>query len=405
MSEHVQETRRELNLGRVQNGALLVGGVLLLIALGMMFAAPGLQQTMLQSYLWAWVFWGGLTFGCFVMTLLHHSLKGSWGTSVLRIWEAGGGATSLITYLVLFIPILIAMFSGTDILYKWADPIQRVRDEVIAARQPLLNPTAVLLVTLIVFGIWTWLAAKLRRSTLRQDETLDAMEEKRRFSWGPVGIIIFVLSSTLAFTLWVMSLDTHWSSTMYGPWFIVSQAFAALCLAVFIVCRFSGWRPYADVMSPQLTKDLGNMMLALTMFFTYVSFSQYLIIWSGNIPEYTSYYRTRAEGGWIWIGLSMVALQFFIPFLLLINPSTKRDPSKLMMVAAWIFVVRIIDSYWIVLPAFSNRHTPMPLITDAIAFLALGGIWFAVFGSQVRKAPLLPVYDQRLKEAVHSHHA
>jgi hypothetical protein len=99
----------------------------------------------------------------------------------------------------------------------------------------------------------------------------------------------------------------------------------------------------------------------------------------------------------------MVAIQFFIPFLMLINSTTKRYPNKLMIVAAWIFVVRIIDSYWIVLPAFPNRATPMPALTDALAFLGLGAIWFAVFASQIKKAPLLPVYDQRLKEAIHTH--
>ena len=156
-------------------------------------------------------------------------------------------------------------------------------------------------------------------------------------------------------------------------------------------------------MSPKLTLDLGNMMLTLTLFFSYLSFSQYLIIWSGNVPETASYYHTRAQGGWIWIGLSMVALQFFIPFLMLINPITKRYPNKLMVVAAWIFIVRIIDSYWIVLPAFPNRVTPTPMLTDLLAFATLGAIWFAVFAGQIKKAPLLPVYDQRLKEALHSH--
>jgi len=406
MSE-THEAQREFNPGRIAPAMYLVGAVLTLFAWFTIFSGNGdTQRDMIQSYLWAWVFWGGLTFGCFAMTLLHHSLKGAWGTSVMRIWEAGGGGASLATFAVMFIPIIVkGMMSGTDVIYKWAVPENRVTDHILAARQPLLNPTGVILVTVIVFVTWIFYSLWLRNSTLAQDKTLDPIEEKKRFTRGPVGLVMFFLTAMVAFTVWVMSVDTHWSSTMYAPWFVAGEAFAALCLAVFIVCKYCDRAPYNEIMSPKLTLDLGNMMLALTLFFSYLSFSQYLIIWSGNIPEYAQYYHTRAQGGWIWIGLSMVAIQFFIPFLMLINPTTKRYPKKLMFVAAWIFIVRIIDSYWVVLPAFPNRATPMPLWQDAIAFLGLGAIWFAMFATQIKKAPLLPVYDQRLKEALHHSHA
>jgi hypothetical protein len=399
-------SRKEFSPGRMQQSMFVVGVVLLLFVLWQIFGGDEVtKRNALQSYLWAWVFWGGLTFGCFAMTLLHHSLKGAWGTSVMRIWEAGGGPAALTTFGVLFFPLIYAMHSGTAIIYAWADPAIRTTDQVLIARQPLMNPLMVTLVTVGIFVLWVGYSLMLRNSTLRQDESLDSKEEKKRFTRGPVGLVMYFLSATVAFTIWVMSVDTHWSSTMYAPWFVVGQAFAALCFGVFLVCRFSDRAPYSEIMSPKLTLDLGNMMLALTLFFSYLSFSQYLIIWSGNIPEYTSYYHTRAQGGWIWIGLSMVALQFFIPFLMLINPTTKRYPNKLMVVAAWIFIVRIIDSFWIVLPAFPNRETPMPLATDATAFIALGAIWLAVFANQTKKASLLPVYDQRLKEALHHSHA
>jgi len=403
--QHVD--RKEFQPGRMNWAMLVVGVVLLIFEFTQVFSGDStVAQHAIQSYMWAWVFWGGLTFGCFALTLLHHSLKGAWGTSVMRIWEAGGGPVSLLVFALMFIPLMIkGMFSGSDILYKWAVDTNRTTDPILAARQPLLNPTGVLLVTIIVFALWIGWAAACRKSTIRQDSSLDPSEEKRRFTLGPTGLVMFFLSATVAFTVWVMSVDTHWSSTMYAPWFVAGEAFAALCLGVFLVCKYSDRAPYNEIMSPKLTLDLGNMMLALTLFFSYLSFSQYLIIWSGNIPEYAAYYHTRAQGGWIWIGLSMVALQFFISFLMLINPTTKLYPNKLMVVAAWIFIVRIIDSYWIVLPAFPNRVTPMPVSTDVIAFLGLGAIWFATFAFQIQKAPLLPVYDQRLKEALHHSHA
>ena len=404
MSEpHV--TRKEFDPGRMQWGMLLIGAILVILALVPVFGSDAIaKRDALQSYLWGWEFWGGLTFGCFAMTLLHHSLKGAWGTSAMRIWEAGGGPVSLVWFLVMFAPIMFwGMLSDSSILYGWADSKIRAADELWQHRQALTSPTGAMVVTLLVMLFWVWLASKCRTSTIRQDSSLDPMEEKKRFTYGPVGLVFFILSGTVAFTVWIMSLDRTWSSTMYAPVFIVGHAFAALCLGVFIVCKYSDRAPYNEIMSPKLTLDLGNMMLALTMFFTYLAFSQYLIIWNGNIPETAAYYHTRAQGGWIWIGLSMVAIQFFIPFLMLINPTTKRYPNKLMFVAAWIFIVRIIDSYWIVLPAFPNRTTPAPALTDVLAFLGLGAIWFFVFATQIKKASLLPVYDQRLKEAVHSH--
>lgn len=402
MSE-MRESRKELELGKIGPVALLLGGIALVICWGLMIFAPEWRRSLMQSYLWAWVFWGGLTMGCFGVTLLHHALKAAWGTAVMRIYEAGGGGRTLIGMAILFIPVLIAMLSGTDILYRWADPSIVAHDGILKWKSSFLEPIRIVIGTLVLFGVWYFFSSYLRRSTLKQDETLNENEAQKRSNLSAPGLVMFVLTCTFAYTAWVMSLDPHWMSQMYPVWMIIGQVLAALGLGTFIVCRNADKLPYSEVVSPKLTRDLGNIMLAFTMFFSYVAFSQYMIIWSGNLPEFTQYYRTRTDGGWSWIAVSMIFLQFFIPFLLLLNPVNKRRPRNLMMIAAWIFLIRIVDSYWIVLPAFDNRVTPMPTVFDLLAFIALGGMWFAMFAGQIRRAPLLPLYDQRLKEALQPH--
>jgi hypothetical protein len=190
---------------------------------------------------------------------------------------------------------------------------------------------------------------------------------------------------------------------MYGAWYVVGQGLFALAFAVFIATRFANRKPYSDVIYPASCLDLGNMLLATTIFWTYLGFTQFLIIWSGNIPEYTQFYMTRARDQFGLIGLAVIPLQFFIPFMVLLSPRVKTTPRLLSNIAIWIMCARIIDNYWVVMPAFPNRSGPAPVFSDLIAIVAFAGIWFGAFGLRVRKANLMPSFDHRLREAAHSH--
>lgn len=395
MSESTET--RELRLDKVGSPALLVGVIALVACLIGFFIQ---REQVLQSYLFGWVFWIGMSIGALALTLLHHTVRGSWGTALLRMAEAGGSGVNFLVFGVLFVPIAL----GAHDLYHWTHAEAVASDPILQHKAPYLNMTAWIIRAVVFFVMWAWLAWGLRQSSLRDEKLGDGKETARRTNWSAPAIVFLVLTLTFAITDWVMSVDPHWYSTILPVWFLVSQGLAVIALGSYVVCRYAKFAPFKDIISPSLTRDLGNMMLALTMFWSYVAVSQYLIIWSGNLPEFTTYYVARGNGGWEWIGNFLILGAFFVPFLLLLSPTTKAKPDRLARVALWIFVVRIVDTYWNVLPVFSNRATPMITIWDVLAFVGLGGVWLFVFANQVRQAPLLPSYDQRLKEMAHDAH-
>lgn len=395
MSESTEA--RELRLDKVGSPALLVGVIALIACVIGFFTS---REQVLQSYLFGWVFWIGMSIGALALTLLHHTVRGSWGTALLRMAEAGGSGVNFLVFGLLFIPIAL----GAHDLYHWTHAEAVASDPILQHKAPYLNMTAWVIRAVVFFAMWAWLAWGLRQSSLRDERLGEGKETARRTNWSAPAIVFLILTLTFAVTDWVMSVDPHWFSTILPVWFLVSQGLAVIALGTFVVCRYAKFAPFKDVMSPSLTRDLGNMMLALTMFWSYVAVSQYLIIWSGNLPEFTTYYVARGNGGWEWIGNFLIVGAFFAPFIYLLAPTNKARPEKLARVALWIFVVRIVDTYWNVLPVFSNRATPMVTIWDVLAFVGLGGVWLFVFAKQVRQAPLLPSYDQRLKEMAHDAH-
>lgn len=398
--------RREVNLGRWEMGAFLAGSILLLISFILLLGNdPKTKVPVAESYIWAFVFWGGLTLGCFGVNLLNHTVRGAWGTGIMRLLDAGGGPIAIGGMAALFIPIAYLFMSGTPVIYEWADPARVAADPILQHKWPYLNPWFVLIRAGAFFLIWFLLALFMRRSALRQDQSLDSQEARNRTNWAAPGMVMFFITCTFAFTDWIMSIDEHWFSTMYGPWLIIGNALAAFTLCTAIVCYNAKKEPYASIVTPNFTKDLGNLILANLLLWTYVSFSQYLIIWSGNIPEFTQYYVERANGGWMWIPVSMIFLHFLIPFVALLNPVNKRKTRNLMFIAIWIFLMRIVDTFWIVVGGFP-RDVAYPGLLDLMVFAAVGLIWLALFSTGIKRGSLLPVFDQRLKEAAaHDHHA
>lgn len=364
------------------------------------------DQIAAQAYLFGWFCFMALTLGFFGFTLLHHVVRGKWGLPVLRIFEAGASLWTFGFMAVLFLPILVPILTGQSPLYSWAHLERVASDPILHSKQEYLNAASVTIRFVCFFLLWIGLAHGLRKSTRRQDESGVFSEEQKRTNWAAPGLVAFFLSVTFAFTDWIMSLEPHWSSTMYGVWLAIGSALAALSLTVMIVTLSKDSAPYKGVVNSTLTKDLGNLMFALTMLWGYTSISQYLIIWSGNLPEYTSYFVNRSQGGWNAIGMALVLGQFFIPFMALITPRTKAVAKTLALVAGWILVMRLVDTYQLVMPAFqaSTRPNPMPHWQDFVGVIGLGGLWVYAFSQAVKGAPLLPKYDARLTEAdAHAH--
>jgi uncharacterized membrane protein YdcZ (DUF606 family) len=295
------------------------------------------------------------------------------------------------------------------IVYPWMSP--HANDPALTDKDWYLNPTFFLVRAAIYFLVWIFLAWFMQKSALKQEETKNFRLEEVRMSWAAPGFIAVFLTGTFAFIDWVMSMEPHWYSSMYPVISLVSCGVGALALIVLIICLNADKLPYASIMSQKLTNDMGNMLFTLTMLWGYTNVTQYIIMWNGNIPELASYFAHRQSNWWNFIGLSLIIGQFFIPFFALMAPRVKKTPARLAKIAAFMFVMHIVDVYQLVVPAVPFRpqdtrwtYSPVPMWTDVVAFITVGAVWVLVFSLQSRKAPLLPAYDNRLQEAIsHAH--
>src|SRR5262249_10629369 len=190
---------------------------------------------------------------------------------------------------------------------------------------------------------------------------------------------------------WAMSLEPHWFSTIYGMFFIVGQALAALAFAIVIVIRFSESAPLSAYVSADVLQDLGNLLLMFVMLWAYLAFSQYLIIWAGNLPEEIPWYLRRGSNGWQWVAAFIAIFHFAVPFLLLLGRRNKRNKVVLGGIAVGILVMRWVDVYWLVAPSFLPRVTLH--VFDVVLFLLIGAIWLYVFRRELRKRTLVPLGD------------
>lgn len=346
-----------------------------------------------HSYLLAYLFWVGMSLGCLAVVLLHHLVAGGWGFVIQRPLEAG--ARTLPAMAVLFLPVLI----GAHDLYEWTHAEVVTADEVLRHKSAYLNFPFFSARAVGYFALWLGLVWLVTRWSAEQDRTGHPIYTRRLQLLAGPGLVIYVLTMTFAAIDWAMSLEPHWFSTVYGLLFIVGQVLATLAFVTCVVVRLSKQKPLSDVVTPTHFHDLGNLLLAFVMLWAYISFSQFLIIWSGNLPEEIPWYLRRVGGAWQGIGLLLVMFHFAIPFLLLLIREIKRQPERLVWVAGGIFLLRVVDLYWLVVPAYAE-HGPRVHWMDVLAVVGLGGVWFSLFLRRLHQQALLPIHDPRLKEAM-----
>jgi len=246
------------------------------------------------------------------------------------------------------------------------------------------------------------LALLLNWFSLQQDRTANPKLRKRMQVLSGPGLVLFVVTTTFASIDWVMSLDPAWSSTIFGLIFVAAWTLSALAFTILAMSWLSQREPMNAVVRPPHFHDLGNLTLTLVMLWTYFAFSQYLIIWSGNLPEETVWYVARKHGGWGVIALSIAILQFAFPFLLLLSRATKKSPRKLAMLAVLILIMRVIDVIWLIEPTYNRAGLHLSWM-DMVAPIAMGGLWLATFAWQLQKRSLVPINDPQLEAALEAH--
>lgn len=369
--------------------ALGVGVVgLALCAVGWFLSA----DQFFRAYLFAYVFWLGMGLGCVALVMVHYLVGGKWGFLIRRVLEAG--AMTLPVMAALFVPLLLGMRS----LYTWTNREVVAESAVLQSKTAYLNVPFFIARAVIYFAIWIVLALLLRRWSLEQDRTADPDLTRRLRLISKAGLVLYVLSITFASVDWVMSLEPEWYSTIYGMIFITGQGLEALALAIAVTILLADRTPLAQFVNAARLRDLGNLLLTFVMLWAYVAFSQFIIIWSGNLPEEVIWYVHRTTGGWQWIGLFLILFQFFLPFFLLLFRFNKRSPRVLASIAVGIMLVYLVNVFWLVLPAFRQTGLSISWL-DVVAPIAIGGIWLGVFLWYLQGKPLLPLHDPRMAEA------
>ncbi len=366
------------------------GGIALLILGALLFMAGGIlklsSQTMLQSYLYAWVFMMMFTIGCYGFMLMYYMTRAAWGKPTIRILEAG--ARLLPVMLALFLPVMI----WHGLIYPWANPELVRTDEILHNRSIWMNSSFWIFRTVAYFALWSGFTYYLTDLSRKQDASKDFRLETRRQKTSVAGFLLLVITLTLASTDWVMSLDKHWFSTMFGFLFVDFSGLAAISFVTLIVTsqKIAKKEPYNTLVTKVETRDLGNLLLMLTMIWAYFSLSQWLIIWSGNLPEETEFYLIRNKDAFLFVGAFNIVFSFFVPFVCLISGRTKRTPHLLMYVSVGLLLMRLIDSFWIVMP---TMRYPGLVISDVGAVCILLGAWLFFHSAVIQQAPLIPNHE------------
>ena len=381
---------------RLQWLGLGVGVVGLVLAVLLAFVS-GLDS-FFESYLFAFLFWTGLALGCFVMLFVQHLAGGSWGALIRRPLEAG--SMVLPAMAILFIPLIFGMGS----LYEWTHAEFLESHPIVAAKTGYLNTTFFIIRSAVYFLIWGLGAWYFFRQSGRQDDV--SAEESGRIGFrlksvSALWIVIYVLTMTLAGVDWSMSLTPEFFSGIYSVILMIGQAISAVCFIIFIMVYLASKDAEIDeLLTSKRLQDLGNFLMAFTMFWAYTSVAQLVILWSNNIVETNPYYVLRFSPGWRAVGLFIIFFGFFAPFVILFSRWVKRKRRALVLVAVWAIFIRLLDLFFIVIPNFGREGFPLHLL-DVVLVIAMGGIWLGVFALAFKSRPALPLHDPRLAKAAH----
>ena len=381
-------------VGRVRQRALAVGLV------GLALCGVGLfvdRGQVFRSWLFAFLFWIGVAVGCLSILMIQHLTGGLWGLAIRRILEAG--SRTLRYAWILFLPLV----AGLGHVFVWANPQALEADEhlkhAVEQKHLYLNPMSFLGRAAFYFVVWAVLAHLLSQLSLRQDGgwTRKVARQLRGLSGG--GLLLMGFTITFSSVDWAMSLDPRWFSHIWGVLFMVGQALSAMALCIILIARIGGEEPLSRAAVPQTVHDLGKLMFAFVMLWAYLNLSQFLIIWSGNLPEEIPWYIQRLQGGWQVLAMLLLLAHFVLPFLLLLSRELKRNARLLASVASVILLMRVVDLYWLVGP---ELHKPGFSIhwLDLAALAGVGGLWNFLFTRELMDRPLLPVGDPELEEAV-----
>ncbi len=378
---------------RIQRAAFVVGVVSALAS------AAGVltnRDQFFHSYLVGFLFWTGIAAGSTAVLMIYHLTGGGWGLIVRRLLEA---ASRMLPFMALLsIPLVL----GIPTIYEWSHPDVVARDHLLQHKSAYLNTPFFIGRLVLYFAIWLALAYFLNKWSDEQDRTGAPSAARRMEALSAPGLVLYGLAATFASVDWIMSLEPDWFSTAFGMLFMVGQVLSAFAFVIGATMFLADREPLSGVALPTKMNDLGNLLLAFVMLWAYIGFSQFLIIWAGNLPEEVIWYKHRLAGAWAFVAVFLVVFHFAVPFLLLLSRQVKRRARLVGRLALALLVVRLIDLLWMVEPSAGAKGIRVHWL-DAALPLAIGGFWVGLYVRQLKSRPLIPAHDPQLLKVELSH--
>ena len=394
------ETAR-VDLEGFRRRALIVGLIALVLSgVGALLSSQSREQ-FFRSYLLAYIFWIAIPLGCFAILMLQHMSGGVWGLVTRRVLESSTRTFPLLA--LLFIPLLF----GLESIFPWASPEKLAASPALShaveQKHIYLNVGFFIARAAFYFLVWILLARFLNHWSSEQDRTGERkLTGKLQALSGP-GLLLYGLTVTFASVDWAMSLDPHWFSTIYGLLFMGGQGLAGMAFVIAVMVLLAGRKPMSDVIKPSHLHDLGKLMLAFLMIWAYFAFSQFLIIWAGNLPEEIPFYVRRIHSSWKYVGFGLIVLHFALPFVLLLSRDLKRNGRLLSIVAIGVIAMRFVDLIWLTGPELHEGVFRLSWM-DLALLVGIGGVWLWYFVTQLNSRPLLPIRDPEIESVFATSH-
>lgn len=412
-----QEYAPPAMIGRMRTRCAVAGVVAAVVVL----AIPLVNHNwalFLRAWLFSYLFWLGLTAGSLCLLMLQYTTGGNWGRLGRRIWEAA--ASNLWLMVAFWLPIAF----GMKLLYPWAS---MSREEAVTklGREKVhyyLNPTGFCVRALVIFAVWILLWWLLRRWADKEEAGQTTPSQFVRVqNLSGFGIVFYAAGITFLAIDLAMSLNPYWWSTVWGMLFMVGQVLTAFCFTIWLITRMAPVEPLSRMFKVDYLHDFGKLMFAFVVLWAYLSFSQWLIIWSGNMLDEIRWYLMRLRGGWQYFGTALIFVHFVFPFALLLSRSLKRHAGRIVKIALLVMFMRFVDLFWQTAPNFYSGFGSGPAesffhgegmnrfgLADGIMYvicpIAMGGIWLFFFYWQLGKRSLMPVNDPHFVDMLEAKH-
>jgi hypothetical protein len=404
---------------------LVLAVVAAAVSLIFAFTSQG-RNHLLRAYLMGYMTCFGFAGGGLALLMLQHVSGGKWGLLIRRPLEAMTRTLPLVA--LMFVPIGVFMKH----LYQWAKyPTAEATAQALAnhaitleqaltanAKRAMLAPVPVIVQTVVIFAVLLTFAFFLNKWSLQRDADPAAGTQASFDYWrvkfenlSGIGIFIYVILLTDGAIIWIKSLDVTWYSSIWGLQFLVGQGYGVLALGILTVILLSRYEPMKTLLRTTEQHDLGKLAFAFVMLNIYLTFAEFLIIWSGNIPDEIPWYLNRIHGGWWYICTLNFICHWLIPFCLLLSRDLKRNKQKMIWLTCFMIFARCVDMFWLIEPNFadaagnlrlSGNYSILAYITVPVSVLSL---WAAYYLTQLKSRPLVNVNDPHLEEMLEPEHA